>query len=101
MRQYQWCDALENVLQKKLTRRETEVLVLLIHGVPSKEAAWGLGIRPKTMERHIGNIMLKLEAHCRYDVIIAGVKMGLHRELRWLPGTSTACRTQAQPMRVA
>lgn len=50
------------VLRQKITRRETEVLLLVGAGSTSREIAQRLGITPKTAEVHRANLMKKLDA---------------------------------------
>ena len=45
-----------------LTSREKEVLEQLAEGRSAKEVARGLSIAPRTVERHIENLRLKLHA---------------------------------------
>ena len=70
-------------INPNLTRRELDVLYLLGHGSPVKEAAWTLGISPKTCTRHVSNIMFKLNVHSRYELVVEAAKRGLHRELKF------------------
>jgi len=46
-----------------LTPRETEVLQLVAEGAPNKQIAEALGISIKTVEKHRGNLMRKLDIH--------------------------------------
>ena len=46
-----------------LTFRETEVLQLIAEGKANKETAAELGISIKTVEKHRGNLMTKLDIH--------------------------------------
>jgi DNA-binding NarL/FixJ family response regulator len=75
------------VVKTDLTKRELDVLYLLGHGSTVKEAAWKLGISPKTCERHVSNIMIKLGFHSRYEFVLHAAKLGMHRELRFEPQT--------------
>ena len=49
--------------QTQLTSREVEVLQLIAEGKANKEAASDLGISIKTVEKHRGNLMEKLDIH--------------------------------------
>lgn len=51
-----------SILQKHVTPRELEVLVLVGHGVTSKEIANHLNISFKTVHAHRANLMRKLDA---------------------------------------
>jgi len=54
---------------RQLTRRESEVLVLLAEGLCTKEIAVQLHIAPKTAETHRTNLMRKIGAHCLSDLV--------------------------------
>jgi two-component system response regulator FixJ len=54
-------DGVEARLQR-LTRREREVLVLLVEGHPNKVVAARLGISTRTVEHHRSHIMAKMQA---------------------------------------
>src|SRR5260370_22454967 len=75
--------------RSSLTRREFDVLFFAAHGQGSKEAAWKLGISSKTYERHLSNLMHKLDLHSRYELVVYAAKTGLHTELKFEPRTST------------
>ncbi len=49
--------------QSSLTSREVEVLQLIAEGKANKETATDLGISIKTVEKHRGNLMEKLDIH--------------------------------------
>lgn len=52
-----------------LTKREREVLNLIVGGSSNKEAGRTLGISPRTMEDHRANIMRKLSAKNAADLV--------------------------------
>jgi two-component system response regulator FixJ len=52
----------ENILRKKITRREREILLMVGQGVTSREIASKLGLALKTVEVHRANLMNKLDA---------------------------------------
>jgi len=56
-----------NEPDRKLTRRETEILELLAAGLPAKELADKLGIAVSTANRHLHHIYHKLHAKNRVD----------------------------------
>ncbi|WP_394554152.1 response regulator [Agromyces sp. MMS24-JH15] len=62
-----------------LTEREREVLVLVASGRSNDEIAAGLVISPHTAKTHVGRIMVKLDAHDRAQLVIAGYEAGLVR----------------------
>ncbi len=64
----------------QLTDRERKVFALLITGASSKEVARDLGISPRTVDFHRGNIIEKLGARNTADAIrrVLGLRRGLH-----------------------
>ncbi|MBI4498909.1 MAG: response regulator transcription factor [Chloroflexi bacterium] len=56
-----------------LTRREREVVLLVVEGRRNREIAETLGISQKTVESHIKNILLKLGVHNRVQIAIRAV----------------------------
>jgi DNA-binding NarL/FixJ family response regulator len=50
-----------------LTARELEVLRLIAAAVSNRQIAETLFISPRTIERHIANIYLKLDVHCKAE----------------------------------
>ncbi|AFM00962.1 response regulator containing a CheY-like receiver domain and an HTH DNA-binding domain [Desulfitobacterium dehalogenans ATCC 51507] len=53
-----------------LTDRELEVFNLVVKGLRSKEIAEDLGIAKRTVDYHIGNILLKLEVKSRLEIVL-------------------------------
>jgi two-component system, LuxR family, response regulator FixJ len=51
-----------------LTRRETQVLNLMVEGKPNRTIAEELGISPKTLDIHRSNLMDKMEARTTADM---------------------------------
>ncbi len=60
-----------------LTVRETEVLTLVGRGRSNDEIAAGLVISVKTVKTHIGNLLAKLHARDRAQLVIAAYERGL------------------------
>jgi ATP/maltotriose-dependent transcriptional regulator MalT len=56
-------------LSGELTRREDEVLDLLSHGLSNAEIGGRLFISPKTVEHHVGRILLKLGLRNRAEAV--------------------------------
>ena len=62
---------------ERLTQRERDVLRGLIHGNSNKETAVALGISPRTVEIHRGNMMARLNARSTGDAVRMGLEAGL------------------------
>jgi DNA-binding NarL/FixJ family response regulator len=60
-----------------LTRRELEILRLLACGMDHNEVARDLVITPKTVEKHIEHILLKLGVHSRAQAIALALQQGV------------------------
>jgi DNA-binding CsgD family transcriptional regulator len=64
-----------------LTRREREVLDVLMGGATSPEIARRLHLSPRTVENHIAAICTKLGVSTRADAIAAARRLGLATEI--------------------
>jgi DNA-binding NarL/FixJ family response regulator len=53
-----------------LTPRELEVMELVAQGLQNKDIAAGLGIKKRTVDFHIGNILSKLGASSRSEAVV-------------------------------
>jgi RNA polymerase sigma factor (sigma-70 family) len=62
----------------RLTRRETEVLSLLVQGLSNKEIAERLEVSHRTVEVHRARIMHKMEAGSLAELVQAAVRYGLN-----------------------
>ena len=60
-----------------LTARETDVLTLLVQGLPNKGIAQKLGISPKTVGNHVEHIYTKLGVSSRAAAAMRAMKQGL------------------------
>lgn len=60
-----------------LTAREHQVLELVAQGLSAKEVAQEIDIAPRTVERHIENVRLKIRARNRTHMVTLGVELGL------------------------
>ncbi|HEB91331.1 MAG TPA: response regulator transcription factor [Deltaproteobacteria bacterium] len=62
-----------------LTRREKEVLDLMVKGLPLQEAADLLGVTRNTVAGHVKNIYSKLEVKSRGEAVYEALSQGLVR----------------------
>jgi FixJ family two-component response regulator len=53
----------------KLTKREAEVMDLVVSGLLNKQIAAALGISEKTVKVHRGHVMQKVGAHSVTDLV--------------------------------
>ena len=60
-----------------LTRRETEVLAALAHGMTNPQIATTLHVTPSTIEQHVSNILRKLDARSRDEAVSHAHELGL------------------------
>jgi NarL family two-component system response regulator YdfI len=60
-----------------LTPRETEVLQLLVEGLPNREIAGTLGISEHTVKFHLSAVFGKLGATSRTEAVAIGIRRGL------------------------
>ncbi len=61
----------------KLTKREVEVLSLVIEGHPSKEVADKLFVSKRTVDFHLANIYDKLQVTNRVQAFRQATRLGL------------------------
>ena len=61
----------------ELTRREREVAVLIAEGKPNGEIAEDLVVSKRTVEKHIANILAKLELTNRAQIVRWAIETGL------------------------
>jgi DNA-binding NarL/FixJ family response regulator len=62
---------------RSITVREREVLVRIAHGQSNKVIARDLGLSPKTIEKHRGNMMRKLQLHSAAAITMYAIRNGL------------------------
>ena len=60
-----------------MTRRESDVLGLLVEGLQNKEIAERLGIAERTVKFHVGSILRKLDAGNRTEAVATAIRKGL------------------------
>lgn len=54
---------------ERLTAREREVLRMVVTGMSNREIAHDLFLSPRTVERHVANIYLKLDVHNKAEAV--------------------------------
>ena len=64
-------------IEVPLTRRESEVLEQLAHGLTNKEIALALGISYETVKEHVQHILRKVGVNDRTQVAVWAVRNGL------------------------
>jgi NarL family two-component system response regulator LiaR len=65
--------------ERRLTRREREVLELIVGGRSNKRIALELGISEKTVKTHVGHLLAKLDVTDRTQAALLAVRDGLVR----------------------
>jgi DNA-binding NarL/FixJ family response regulator len=60
-----------------LTRREVEIVRLVAMGRTNREIAQQLFLSPRTVEMHVGSILLKLDCRSRADAARRASELGL------------------------
>lgn len=60
-----------------LTRREVEVLHLVAKGHTDREVAGTLVISPRTVNRHLSNIFVKLDVAGRTAAVVCAIRQGI------------------------
>lgn len=65
------------ILYESLTARELEVLWLIVEGMENKEIAGKLVISPKTVEKHVQNILEKLGMSNRTQAAVWALEHGI------------------------
>lgn len=83
----------------QMTKRELEVLRLLVRGLSDKEIAFRLGCATGTIKCHVKHLRKKLNAKSRAEAIFTAQRRGLlPREISGRPGVP-ANLLEAQPLR--
>ena len=63
--------------EPELTQREWTVLSLVAQGLSAKEVALELDIAPRTVEKHIDHVRLKIRAKNRAHMVAQAIARGL------------------------
>jgi DNA-binding NarL/FixJ family response regulator len=67
----------EESAKQELTKREREVLQLVVEGKTNQEIALALGISDKTVEKHLEGVYSKLGVASRVEAAVHAVRAGL------------------------
>ena len=68
------------LLAQHLTRREREVLGLLVEGESSQSISSSLSLSPHTVRTHIQNILTKLQVHSRFEAVSFALRFDMTLE---------------------
>lgn len=68
---------IDRVHRSSLTRREEEVLALLVHGTRNRRIADELSICAETVKGHVKNILVKLGVRDRTEAVSEAIRRGL------------------------
>jgi DNA-binding NarL/FixJ family response regulator len=81
-----------DVWEEELSRRETEVLRLVVEGLTNKEIGVKLGVEPTTVKNHLKNILGKLHLRNRVQAAAFALQKGLFPQLpgRTRPGSASS-----------
>lgn len=66
-----------SLLAEQLTKRERDVLRMLVEGARSEAIAKRMSISPNTVRTHVQNILTKLQVHSRLEAAAFAVRHGL------------------------
>jgi DNA-binding NarL/FixJ family response regulator len=74
-----WSKTRESISNLRLSKRQRQILGLIVDGYRSRDIAKELGISPKTVDKHRSNVMKKLDVHSVAALITLAVKEGIPR----------------------
>ncbi len=75
MAQQEDSEQTEDVLSVALTGREQEIMALVATGLHNKEIAAQLGIKTRTVDFHMSNILVKFGVNSRLEAVLAWSQM--------------------------
>lgn len=61
----------------RLTRRQFEILQLVAHGRTNREIARALFLSLRTVEMHVGDILMRLDSHTRTEAVYKAGQLSL------------------------
>ena len=62
---------------KVLSKRETEVLLLVAQGLSNKEIAYRMDVSIRTIHSHLASLFAKLKVNSRTQAVLLAVHQGL------------------------
>lgn len=62
---------------EELSRRELQVLALLVEGLNNVDIATSLDLSPRTVQSHVSNALQKTRTHSRTELAVAALRRGL------------------------
>lgn len=65
-----------------VTRRETDVLVLVVEGCGNREIAARLFLSPRTVEKHVERLLAKTGTNRRYELVAHAARLLASRSQR-------------------
>jgi DNA-binding NarL/FixJ family response regulator len=72
-----WSKTRESPTKCELSKRQQQIVRLIVEGHRNLEIAKELGISLKTVEKHRSNLMKKLDVHSLADLITTAVSEGI------------------------
>lgn len=67
----------QNSPVSQITQRETEILNYIKEGMSNSEIAKLISLSSKTIENHVRNIMIKLDANNRTEAVVIALRQDL------------------------
>ncbi|MEC4728614.1 response regulator transcription factor [Shewanella sp. D64] len=68
---------IDNLTEITVSKRESEILILMASGFSNKEIASSVFLAEGTVKNHISNILLKLESRDRTQAVLKALQIGL------------------------
>jgi DNA-binding NarL/FixJ family response regulator len=62
---------------RELSEREREVLYFIVAGKTNQEIGYSLKISEKTVEKHVGSILAKMDVSSRVEAAVKAIQRGL------------------------
>ncbi len=75
-------------LEAHFTEREVDLLCLLAAGASTESAASELSVSPHTVAHHLGQMLRRVDAHNRTELVARAYSAGVLVPGSWPPGAS-------------